>query len=66
VILDWAEDESERLSVNPDAFFGVRDREKPEGENASYFFLEVVRSRESEYERSESNFVRKMRAFAAY
>ena len=66
VLLDWAEDGSGRLSVNPDAFFGVRDRAKPEGENAAYFFLEIVRSRESEYERGESNFVRKMRAFVAY
>jgi len=66
VLLDWSEGVSGRLSVNPDAFFGVRDRAKPEGQNASYFFLEIVRSRESEYERGESNFVRKMRAFAEY
>jgi len=66
VLLDWAEHGGERLSVNPDALFGLKDNEKPEGQNTAYFFLEIVRSRESEYESQESNFMRKMRAFAAY
>lgn len=66
VLLDWAENGRGRLSVNPDAFFGLKDREKLEGQNATYFFLEIVRSRESEYERGESNFMRKMQAFADY
>lgn len=66
VLLDSADHGGERLSVNPDALFGLKDREKPDGQNTAYFFLEIVRSRESEYRGRESNFVRKMRAFAAY
>jgi hypothetical protein len=66
VLLDWAEHESGRLSVNPDALFGVKDREKPEGQNTTYFFLEIVRSRESDYRRQQSYFMRKMKAFLAY
>jgi hypothetical protein len=60
VLLDSAENGREQLSVNPDALFGLKDREKPEGQNTTHFFLEVVRSRESEYERQQSNFMRKM------
>jgi hypothetical protein len=66
VLLDWAEHETGRLSVNPDAFFGLKDRDKPEGQNTTYFFLEVVRSRESDYRRGESYFMRKMQGFHAY
>src|SRR5712692_8892201 len=66
VLLDWAEDRRGRLSVNPDALFGIKNCEKPEGQNTTYFFLEIVRSRESEYERQQSNFMRKMDAFVAY
>ncbi len=66
VLLDWAEDRNGRLSVNPDALFGLKDREKPEGQNTTYFFLEVVRSRESDYRQQDSYFMRKMRAFLAY
>lgn len=66
VLLDWADHESGRLSVNPDALFGLKDREKPEGQNTTYFFLEVVRSRESDYQAQQSYFMRKMNAFHAY
>ena len=66
VLLDWAENGSGRLSVNPDALFGLKDREKPEEQNTTYFFLEIVRSRESDYRRGESYFMRKMQAFLAY
>jgi hypothetical protein len=66
VLLDWADNGRTRLSVNPDALFGLKNREKPEGQNTSYFFLEVVRSRESDYRKGESYFMRKMAAFAAY
>lgn len=66
VLLDWADHGSGRLSVNPDALFGLKDRDKPEGQNTTYFFLEIVRSRESEYEQQQSNFMRKMQAFVAY
>lgn len=66
VLLDWAENGSGRLSVNPDALFGLKDHEKPEGLNTTYFFLEIVRSRESDYRRGQSYFMRKMEAFVAY
>jgi hypothetical protein len=66
VLLDWAEYRGGRLSVNPDALFGLKDREKPEGKNATYFFLEVVRSRESDYQRQQSYFMRKMQGFVGY
>jgi hypothetical protein len=66
VLLDWADHESGRLSVNPDALFGLKDKEKPEGQNTTYFFLEVVRSRESDYQQQQSYFMRKMHAFLAY
>jgi hypothetical protein len=52
--------------VNPDALFGLKDRDKPEGRNTTYFFLEVVRSRESDYRQQQSYFLRKMYAFLAY
>src|SRR5216683_7099571 len=66
VLLDWAENGSGRLSFNPDALFGLKDREKPEGQNTTYFFLEIVRSRESDYQSQQSYFMRKMDAFVAY
>jgi hypothetical protein len=66
VLLDWAENGNGRLSVNPDALFGLKDREKPEGQDTTYFFLEVVRSRESDYQQQQSYFMRKMNAFLAY
>lgn len=66
VLLDWAGNGRGRLSVNPDALFGLKSREKPEGQSTSYFFLEIVRARESDYRNGESYFMRKMEAFAAY
>jgi len=66
VLLDSADNGIGRMSVNPDALFGVKDSDKPEGQNTTYFFLEMVRSRESEYERQQSYFMRKMEAFLAY
>jgi len=66
VLLDSADNGRGRLSVNPDALFGVKDSDKPDGQNTTYFFLEMVRSRESEYERQQSYFMRKMEAFLAY
>jgi len=66
VLLDSAENGRGRLAVNPDALFGLKNEEKPEGQNTAYFFLEIVRSRESEYEREQSNFKRKMEGFLAY
>jgi hypothetical protein len=66
VLLDWVDHETGRLSVNPDALLGLKDGDKPDGQNTSYFFLEVVRSRESDYHRQQSYYMRKMHAFAAY
>jgi len=66
VLLDCAHNGMGRMSVNPDALFGVKNSNKPEGQNTTYFFLEMVRSRESEYERQQSYFMRKMEAFLAY
>jgi hypothetical protein len=66
VLLDWADHESGRLSVNPDALLGLKDGDKPDGQNTTYFFVEVVRSRESDYRQQQSYFMRKMHAFLAY
>jgi hypothetical protein len=66
VLLDCADDSRCRLSVNPDALFGLKDPDKPEGHNTTYFFLEVVRSRESDYQHQQSYFMRKMTAFLTY
>jgi hypothetical protein len=66
VLLDWAEHDDKRLSVNPDALLGLKDRDKPEGLNTTYFFLEVVRSRESDYREQQSYFMRKIHGFIAY
>lgn len=66
VLLDSADNGMGRMSVNPDALFGLKDSDKPEGQNTTYFFLEIVRSRESEYERQQSYFMRKMEAYSAY
>jgi protein involved in plasmid replication-relaxation len=66
VLLDSTENGIGRLPINPDALFGLKNSEKLEGQNTTYFFLEMVRSRESEYEREQSYFMRKMEAFVAY
>jgi Replication-relaxation len=66
VLLDSTRNGGGWLSVNPDALFGLKDKDKPEGQNATYFFLEIVRSRESEYRNGTSNFIRKMQAYVAY
>jgi hypothetical protein len=66
VLLDSAENGMGRLPVNPNALFGLKNAEKPERQNTTYFFLEMVRSRESEYEDQQSYFMRKIEAFVAY
>lgn len=66
MLLDWAGNGHGQLSVNPDALFGLKDGGKPEGQNTSYFFLEMVRCRESEYQNGASYFMRKMQAYVAY
>jgi Replication-relaxation len=45
---DWAELAGERLSVNPDALFGIKNQDKPTDRSASYFFLELALARESD------------------
>ena len=62
-LLDWVDHDSGRLSVNPDAYFGLKHLEKPEGENTFYFFLEIERSGENDFEKKQSNFMRKMHGF---
>ena len=54
------------LSVNPDALFALTDTVLPAGENTCYFFLEIVRARESEYVNGQSYLMRKFRAYIAY
>jgi hypothetical protein len=53
----------ERLSVNPDALFGLKSLAL---QGCRYFFLEMVNARESKYEAGESYLVRKFRAFQKY
>lgn len=66
-LLSWDEhyadihDNVGQYSVNPDAFFGVSN-----GQTASFFFLEVERSRQTKYAGLESNLLRKVRAYRAY
>jgi len=43
------------LSVDPDALFGLKHKEKQDGQNTSYFFVEIVRCRESEYQNGSSS-----------
>jgi hypothetical protein len=66
LLLDRVEHKTEVLSVNPDAFFGLTNKDRPEGENTTYFFLEMVLARETEYAQGESYFMRKMRAYFEY
>jgi hypothetical protein len=56
----------ERLSINPDAFFGMTDADRPVDRNTDYFFLEVERSRQHGYKNGESALVRKVQAYEAY
>ena len=73
-LLDFVEERGERLSINPDGFFGIKNSDYPENENTSCYFLEIVRARESDYRRrpstadrtGESYLLRKMRAYNAY
>ena len=39
---------------------------KPADQNTAFFCLEIVRARESDYQKAESHFMRKMRAFQEY
>ena len=50
--------------ITPDAFFIMADERQDN--NARHFFLEVQRSRPSEYENGTSNLIRKAKAFVAY
>ncbi len=65
-LLDWVEDGSRRLSVNPDAYFGLKDRERPEGQNTYYFFLEIERTGENDFHHQQSNFLRKCIAYLQF
>jgi hypothetical protein len=52
-----------RKTVNPDAVFGLApDSDTP----ASYFFLEVERSRQGHYRDGESGLIAKLRKYASY
>jgi hypothetical protein len=66
----------EHLSINPDAFFGMKNAAKLDEESTRHYFLEIIRARESDYQprhglnqqerAGESYLMRKMRAFTEY
>ncbi len=58
VLKDYADANGERLAIIPDALFTIDDEHS--------YFLEVVKSRESEYQNGESNIMRKIRAYDNY
>jgi hypothetical protein len=58
----WKQDDLKR-TVNPDAVFGLaKDATAP----ASYFFLEIERSRQGHYRDGDSGLVAKLRRYEAY
>ena len=69
VLQDAVYTSRDRLSVNPDALFALKDDAKGADQNTSYFFLEYERTRphsHGKYATGDSNFIRKARGFLAY
>jgi len=59
----WWKQHDLKRSVNPDALFGLaRDAATP----ASYYFLEIERSRQGHYRDGDSGLVAKLRRYVAY
>ena len=59
----WWKQHDLRKSVNPDAVFGLAPDSKTP---ASYFFLEIERSRQGHYRNGQSGLITKLRRYAAY
>jgi Fe2+ or Zn2+ uptake regulation protein len=58
--LYWQQSDLKTKTIHPDAYFAITDPAKPEGRNTHHFFLEVERSKVSNYRDGEPSIVRKL------
>ena len=58
--LYWQQADLKTKTVHPDAYFAITDPAKPEDRNTQHFFLEVERSKVSNYRDGEPSIVRKL------
>jgi Fe2+ or Zn2+ uptake regulation protein len=58
--LYWQQADLKTATIHPDAYFAITDPLKPEGRNTHHFFLEVERSKISNYREGEPSIVRKL------
>jgi Fe2+ or Zn2+ uptake regulation protein len=63
--LYWQQADLKTATVHPDAYFAVTDPAKPEGRNTHHFFLEVERSKISNYKEGQPSIVRKLAKYYA-
>lgn len=58
--LYWQQADLKTKTIHPDAYFAITDPQKPEGKNTNHFFLEVERSKVSQYKEGEPSVIRKL------
>lgn len=58
--LYWQQSDLKTKTVHPDAYFAITDLAKPEERNTHHFFLEVERSKVSNYKDGEPSIIRKI------
>lgn len=63
--LYWQQVDLKTATIHPDAYFAITDLLKPEGRNTHHFFLEVERSKISNYRDGESSIMRKLARYYA-
>lgn len=58
--LYWQQTDLKTKSIHADAYFAITDTTKPEHKNTHHFFLEVERSKVSNYKHGEPSIIRKL------
>jgi hypothetical protein len=58
--LYWQQADLKTKSIHPDAYFAITDPRRPEGKNTHHFFLEIERSKFSNYGNGEPSILRKL------
>jgi Fe2+ or Zn2+ uptake regulation protein len=61
--LYWQQTDLKTKTVHPDAYFAITDPTKPENRNTHHFFLEVERSKVSNYRDGEPSIIRKLEKY---
>ena len=58
--LYWQQADLKTATIHPDAYFAITDPQQPEDRNMNHFFLEIERSKFSNYQDGEPSIIRKL------